>query len=137
MKIDEFSLKANGEVEVILLKKNGEVTIDNQRVGVLFGDGQLKDSDGKTLARIDKQGQVSGEDKKVVALIDKKGNIDFDSGKIIGWTAGGKFNVSEKEFLTLSPDKKNLYKTASFLIFLNYSSNKTTRTEIEIKINEK
>ena len=70
-------------------------------------------------------------------MIDKRGNIDFGSGRKIGWMAGGKFNVSDKEFLTLSSDKKNLYKTASFLIFLKSFSKKTTRTEIEIKLNEK
>jgi hypothetical protein len=137
LKIDEFSLEANGEGEIISLKKNGELTVENQKIGVLSGDGYLKDLEGKTLAAIDEQGKVVDGDKKAIGLIDKRGNINFGSGKVIGWTAGSKFNVSEKEFLTLSPDKKNLYKTASFLIFLKSFSKKTTKTEIEIKLNEK
>lgn len=84
LKIDEFALKANGGATTVSLKKNGEVAVENQSVGVLSGDEQLKDLSGKTLAAIDKQGKATDGDKKVIGLIDKNGNIDFGSGKKIG-----------------------------------------------------
>ncbi len=119
LKIDNFSIKANGETEVISVKKDGKVTVNGKQMGVLQADGKLKDLAGKTLAEIDKTGKVTINDKPLV-LINKNGGLDNGSGKILGWSKDGKFDISESKFLTISPNKKKFYQTASFLIFLYF-----------------
>jgi hypothetical protein len=120
LKIDNFSIKQNGETEMISLKKNGEVSVNQQVVGKLSKDGFLKDMSGKTIAAISKLGLVTDGDKTNYGMIDKNGSINNGSGKSLDWTQDGKFKVSDKDFLTISPNKKKYYQTASFLILLNF-----------------
>jgi hypothetical protein len=135
LKIDNFSIKINGETELITLKKDGKVTLNGKQVGVLQTDGKLKDLQGKTIAEIDKTGKVTVSDKPRV-LIDKNGGLDNGSGKILAWTKDGKFKVSESEFLTVSPNKKKFYQSASFLIFLYFTLDKVTTGSLEDKKNK-
>ncbi len=120
LKIDNFLLKQNGETEVISLKKSGEVSVNQQVIGKLSKDGFLKDTNGKTIAAISKLGLVTDGDKTNYGMIDKNGSINNGSGKSLNWTKDGKFQVSEKDYLTISPNKKKFYQTASFLILLNF-----------------
>ena len=121
MKIDDISIKANGEADLITLKKDGKVTIDNSTVGVLSNDGKFRDLSGKTIAEINKQGKVTDRNKKILATVNKNGEVDNGSGEKFGWTKDGKFSVSGKDFFTIAPDKKKFYQTAAFLIFLYMS----------------
>ncbi len=123
LNIDNFSIKLNGETEVISVKKDGKLTLNGKQIGILQTDGKLIDLQGKTVAEIDKTGKVTVSDKPLV-LIDKNGGLDNGSGKILGWSKNGKFDLSESKFLTISPNKKKYYQTASFLIFLYLSLDK-------------
>mgnify|MGYP001323225872 CR=1 FL=1 len=117
LKVGNFSIKANGETEMISVKKDGNIEVNSVSIGVLQKDGKLKDTNGKTIAEIDKTGKVTANGKPL-GIVNKNGEYDNGSGKKIGWTQGGKFNVSESKFVTISPNNKKLYQTATFLIFL-------------------
>jgi hypothetical protein len=134
LKIDNFSIKLNGKTEVISVKKDGTVTLNSKQGGVLQVDGKLIDLQGKTFAEIDKTGKVTVNDKPLV-LIDKNGRLDNGSGTILAWTKDGKFKISESEFLTVSPNKKKFYQTASLLIFLYLTLDKVTTVSLEDKKN--
>jgi hypothetical protein len=136
LKIDNFSIKLNGETEVISVKKDGKVTLNGKQGGVLQADGKLIDLQGKTVAEIDKTGKVSVNDKPVV-MINKKGELDNGSGKIISWTKDGKFGLSESQFLTVSPNKKKFYQPASFLIFLYLYGTKVETQLPKVSLNNK
>jgi hypothetical protein len=125
LKIDNFSIKINGKTEVISVSKDGKVTVNGKQGGVLQADGKLIDLQGKTFAEIDKTGKVTVNDKPMV-MINKKGEIDNGSGEILAWTKDGKFKFSGSEFLTVSPNKKKFYQSASFLIFLYLTFDKAT-----------
>jgi hypothetical protein len=130
LKIDNFSIKANGETELISVKKDGKVTVNGKQIGVLQADGKLKDLQGKTLAEIDKTGKVTVNNEPPLVLINKNGGLDNGSGKILGWSKDGKFDLSDAKFLTVSPNKKKFYQTASFLIFLYfYATEKVITSE--------
>lgn len=117
LKIDNFSIKANDETEIILVKKDGKLAVNGVSIGVLQKDGKLKDTNGKIIAEIDKTGKVTTNGKPL-GIINKNGEYDNGSGKKIGWTQGGKFNLSESKYVTISPNNKKFYQTATFLIFL-------------------
>jgi hypothetical protein len=136
LKIDNFSIKLNGETEVISVNKDGKLTLNGKQIGVLQADGKLIDLQGKTVAEIDKTGKVSVNDKPLV-LINKKGELDNGSGKIIAWTKDGKFKISESEFLTVSPNKKKFYQPASFLIFLYLTLDKVTTKSPAVSLEDK
>lgn len=123
LKIDDFSVKANDETEVVSVKKDGKVVVNGSTIGVLQRDGKLKDLNGKTLAEIDKTGKVTANGKPL-GIISKNGEYDNGSGKKIGWTKDGKFNLSEATFLTVAPNKKQFYRPATFLILLYLSADK-------------
>lgn len=111
-----------GETVVISLKKNGQLTVHSKRIGGLKSDGSLRNLNGKIIAAIDKEGMVTDGDKKPLGIVDKNGGIGFGSGTKMSWMKDGKFAVSGKEFLTISPNKKKPYQTASLLILLNFFS---------------
>lgn len=117
LKIDNFSIKANGETEMISVAKDGKVSVNGSAVGVLRKDGKLKDLNGKTLAEMDKTGKVTAN-AKMLGIIKKNGEYDNGSGSKISWTKDGKFNLSESKFLTVAPNNKKFHQTATFLIFL-------------------
>ncbi len=118
LQIDDFSIKVNGEAEMISIKKDGKVTVHGDQIGVLDANGTLKNLAGKTLATIDKTGKVTANGK-LLGIVDKNGKYDNGSGMEIEWTKDGKFNLFETKFLTVSPNKKEFYQTAAFLIVLN------------------
>jgi hypothetical protein len=120
LKIDSFSLKVNGEAEIISLSKSGEVSIDQQVIWRLSADGRLADLSGKTIVALSSFGLVTDADDVSYAIIDKNGSLSVATGSSLGWTQDGKFKISKTEFLTISSNKKNLYRTASFLIFLKF-----------------
>jgi hypothetical protein len=120
LQIGKFSLKTTDGNEIISLNKNGEVTVNQQVIGKLSKDGKLTDTSGKTMAAIDDSGLVTDGDKTNYGLIDKNGNASNGSGRQLGWTKDGKFKLSDKDSLTISPNKKKFYQTASFLIMLNF-----------------
>lgn len=134
LKIEDFSLKMNGENEMISLKKNGEIIVNNQVAGKLSADGKVKNLEGKIVAAIDKQGKAA-DGEKTIGLIDKKGEIDFGSGKRTGWSKDGKFKISDENFLSISPNKPKFYRTASFLILLNYFVKQTSSATVETSLN--
>jgi hypothetical protein len=121
LKIDNFSIKLNNETEVISVKKDGKIIVNGKQIGVLQADGKLIDLQGKTVAEIDKTGLVTVNAKPLL-VISKDGDISNGSGKTMAW-AWGEFNLSESQFLTVSPNKKEFYQPASFLIFLYLTSN--------------
>ena len=120
LNIDNFSIKANGETEMISVKKDGKVSLIGVAMGVLQKDGKLKDSNGKTIAEIDESDKVIA-DGKTLGFINKDGEYDNGSDQTIGWTIGGNFNISDKEVLTISPNNKKFYQTATFLIYVYLS----------------
>ncbi len=120
LKIDDFSIKLNGETEVISVKKDGKVSLNGKQISGLQVDGKLKDLNGKTIAEINEAGLVIVKAKPLV-VINKDGEIS-NSGKFMAW-AGGEFDVSESQFLTVSPNEKEFYQPASFLIFLYLTVN--------------
>ncbi|MCU0240392.1 MAG: hypothetical protein MUC29_13210 [Pyrinomonadaceae bacterium] len=120
LEIGNFSLKAKDGAEIISLKKNGEVVVNQQVIGKLSSDGKLTDTSGKTMATITDLGLVTDSDKINYGLIYKNGILDNGSRRQIGWTKDGKFELSDKDLLTISPNKKKFYQTASFLIMLNF-----------------
>lgn len=122
LKVGDFSIKASGETEMISVRKNGKVSVNGSEIGVLQKDGKLNDLNGKTLAEIDKTGKVSANGKPL-RFINKNGEYDNGSGSKIAWTKDGKFNLDESRFLTVSPNKKKFYQTATFLIFLYLTGN--------------
>ena len=61
--------------------------------------------DGKTIAAIDIEGKVT--DSKIIGIIHKNGDIDFGAGKL-NRIESGRFNLSEKDFLKITPDNKKL-----------------------------
>lgn len=117
LKIGNFSIKVNGETEMISVKKDGKIEINGVSLGVLQKDGKLKDTNGKIIAEIDKTGKVTAKGK-LLGIINKSGEYDNDSGKKIGWTQDGKLNFSESKYVTISPKNKKFYQTATFLIYL-------------------
>ncbi len=117
LKIGNFSIKANGETEMISVKKDGKIEVNGVSIGVLQKDGKLKDTNEKTIAEIDKTGKVTANGK-TLGIVNKNGEYDNGSGKTISWTTDGKFNLSETKFVTISPNNKKFYQTATFLIFL-------------------
>jgi hypothetical protein len=135
LKIDNFSIKANGETEMISVKKDGKVSVNGNEIGVLQKDGKLKDLNGKTLAKIDKTGKLT-DDTKPLGIINKNGEYDNGSGKKIAWTTDGKFNLSESKFLTVSPNKKKFYQSATFLIFLYLHQNQATTESLKASIED-
>ena len=134
LKVDNFLIKANGETELISVKKDGKVLVHGDQIGTLQEDGKLKDLQDKTLAEIDKTGKVTANGKPL-GIVNKDGEYDNGSGKIIGWTQGGKFNLDESKFFTISPNKKKFYQTATFLIFLylNVTEVKTESLTVSIE----
>ena len=133
LKIDNISIKANGQTEVILLKKDGQIIMNGSPIGVLTSDGKLKDLNGKTAVEIDKQGKVIIDDPKMHLTINKDGEIDNGSGKKISWTKDGKLNISDNDFITISPNKKKFRQTAAFLMAL-YLSGKSVTTGDSIRV---
>jgi hypothetical protein len=121
LKIDNFSIKLNNETEVISVEKDGKVTLNGKQIGVLHADGKLIDLQGKTIAEINESGRVTGNDKPLLR-INKVGDLFNDSGKFMAWE-WGEFNLSGSQFLTVSPNKKEFYQPASFLIFLYLTAN--------------
>lgn len=117
LKIGNFSIKANGETEMISVKKDGKIEVNGVSIGVLRKDGKLNDTNGKMIAEIDKTGKVTANGKPL-GIINKNGEYDNGSGKKIGWTQDGKFNFSDSKFVTISPNNKKFHQTATFLIFL-------------------
>lgn len=127
LKIDNFSIKVNGETEMISVKKDGKVTAHGDQIGVLDANGILKDLKGKMLGTIDRSGKVT-VNNKAIGNIDKDGSFDTGSGIKLEWTEDGKFNLTDSKVLTVSPNKKELYQTATFLIVL-YSFGSEVKTE--------
>jgi hypothetical protein len=121
LNIDDFSVKLNNETEVISVNKDGKIIVNGKQIGVLHADGKLKDLQGKTIAEINEMGRVTVNDKPLI-VINKDGDISNDSGKTMAWE-WGEFNLSGSNFLTISPNKKEFYKPASFLIFLYLTVN--------------
>lgn len=128
LKIGNFSIKADGETEIISVKKDGEIEVNGVLIGVLQKDGKLKDTNGKIIAEIDKTGKVIANGKPL-GIVNKNGEYDNGSGKKISWTQGGKFNFSESKYATISPNNKKFHQTATFLIFLYLFADKV-KTEL-------
>ncbi len=122
LKIDDFSIKLNGETEVVSVKKDGKVSLNGKPIGVLQVDGKLKDLNGKTIAEINEAGLVTANANPII-VIDKNGRLNNGSGKPMSWAWNGEFDVSESQFLTVSPNEKEFYQPASFLIFLYLTVN--------------
>jgi hypothetical protein len=121
LNIDDFSIKLNNETEVISVSKDGKIIVNGKQIGVLHADGKLIDLQGKTIAEINEAGRVTANDKPLLAIYEN-GDIFNDSGKFMAWE-WGEFNLSGSNFLTVSPNKKEFYKPASFLIFLYLTVN--------------
>jgi hypothetical protein len=127
LKIDDFSIKLNNETEVISVNKDGKVIVNGKQIGVLHADGKLIDLQGKTISVISEQGRVSVNDKQLLR-INKDGDlykeVDFsnDSVKFMGWS-WGELDLFGSQFVTVSPNKKEFYQPASFLIFLYLTVN--------------
>ncbi len=121
LNIDDFSIKLNGETEVISVKKDGKLIVNGKQIGVLHADGKLIGLQGKTIAEIGETGRVTVNDKPLLR-IDKDGDLYDDSGKFMAWE-WGEFDLSGSNFLTVSPNKKEFYQPASFLIYLYLIAN--------------
>jgi hypothetical protein len=83
LEIGNFSLKADDGTEIISLKKNGEVVVNQQVIGKLSSDGRLTDTNGKASLAISEFGLVPDSDKINYGLIYKHGILDNGSQRQI------------------------------------------------------
>lgn len=116
-----FKVYSQNEKKIMKVKRSGAVIVTGEKVGFLREDGVLTDLKNDTLAYENAEGVVYSKNHRAIGKIDKNDAIEIDATNKLVWTATGKLQITENEFIRVEPNFKTFYHKTAFL-FVVYTS---------------
>ncbi|RYM35129.1 hypothetical protein ERX46_07060 [Brumimicrobium glaciale] len=130
-----FKVYSQEETKIMKVKRSGAVIVTGEKVGFLRNDGVLTDLKNDTLAYKNAEGVVYSKTHQTIGKIDKNDAIEIDSSTKLVWTADGKLQIRDNEFIRVEPNFKAFYHKTAFL-FIIYASINSSDEEIDIEESE-
>lgn len=119
LNFSKFEIKDQNGVTGIKVDDKGGIYVDGQQSGKVQINAEIKDKSGKVIAKLNDDDILLDSENKPLIKINRNGDMDNGSGVLMKWDENGELmKGDEKTGMSIIPNDKKSYRTASIIVFL-------------------